>query len=125
MPARADSPGAAQDRADVDRLALARAAPGPLVAPRGQRAEHGHEVARAFGELVVDARRHLAVALAGEQAVGDHAVQARAKLLGGDPGEDALQLDETTRAGGQVAHDEQGPLVPDQVKGARIGAHWS
>src|SRR6201999_1608816 len=59
-------------------------------------------------------------ALAGEETVGDHAVKARAQLLGRDAREDALQLDEATGPGGEVANDEPGPLVTDQVKGARL-----
>ena len=60
--------------------------PAPARAPARERADHGQQLAGALGQLVVDPRRHLAVALAGEQAVGDHPVQARAQLLGGDPG---------------------------------------
>ena len=118
---RLEQPGReAEDRADVDVLARAGRAPRPVVAPAGERAEHGHQLARALGQLVVDARRHLAVALAGEQAVGDHAVEARAQLLGRDPREHALELDEATRARGEVAHDQQRPLVADEVERPRI-----
>ena len=118
---RGEHPGGeAEDRADVDVLARARGAPGPVVAPAGERAEHGHQLARALGQLVVHARRHLAVALAGEQAVGHHAVQARAQLLGRDAGQHALQLDEAARAGGQIADDQQRPLVADEVEGASV-----
>ena len=93
------SPGASRKIAPtLTSSPLARAGPGPVVAPARERAEHRHQLARALGQLVVDARRHLAVALAGEQAVGDHAVQARAQLLGRDPGQHALQLDEAARA---------------------------
>ena len=98
----------------------ARCGPRPVVAPLGERAEHGHQLARALGQLVVDARRYLAVALAREQAVGDHAVEARAQLLGRDAGQHALQLDEATRACGEVADDQQRPLVADQIEGPRI-----
>ena len=111
----------AEDRADVDVLARARGAPGPVVAPAGERAEHGHQLARALGQLVVHARRHLAVALARQQAVGDHAVQARAQLLGRDAGQHALELDEAPRAGGEIADDQQRPLVADEVERAGVG----
>ena len=112
---------AAQDRADVDALAGARRAPGPLVAPARERADDRQQVARALGQLVVDPRRDLAVALAGQEAVGDHAVQPRAQLLGGDPRQDPLQLDEAAGAAGEVADDEQGPLVTHEIEGARVG----
>ena len=62
----------------------ARRAPRPVIAPARERAEHGDQLARALGQLVVHARRHLAVALARQQAVGHHPVQPRAQLLGGD-----------------------------------------
>ena len=110
----------AEDRADVDVLALARRAPGPVVAPARERAEHGHQLARALGQLVVHARRHLAVALARQQAVGDHPVQPRAQLLGRDAGQHALQLDEPARAGGEVADDEQRPLVAHEIERAGV-----
>ena len=109
-----------EDRADVDVLALARPAPGPVVAPARERAEHRHELARALGQLVVHARRHLAVALARQQAVGDHAVQPRAQLLGGDAGQHALQLDEAPRAGGEVTDDQERPLVAHEIEGAGV-----
>ena len=112
--------GGAQDRADVDRLAGTRRAPRPGVAPRGERADDREDVAGALGQLVVDARRHLAVPLAGQQAVGDHAVQPRAQLLGRDAGQHALELDEPARAGGEVADDEQRPLVPDEIERASV-----
>ena len=99
----------------------ARRGPRPVVAPLRERAEHRHQVARALGQLVVDARRHLAVALTREQAVGDHPVQARAQLLRGDAGQHALQLDEAPRAGGEVADDQQRPLVADKIERACIG----
>ena len=54
---RGEARGAAQDGADIDRLARARRAPGPAVAPAGQRADHGQQVAGALGQLVVHARR--------------------------------------------------------------------
>jgi hypothetical protein len=77
---------AAQDRADVDRLARPRRAPRPAVAPARQRADDREQIPRTLGELVVDARRHFAVALAGQQAVSDHAIKARSQLLRGDAG---------------------------------------
>ena len=117
---RGEARSAAQDRADVDRLAGARRAPGPAVAPARQGADDGQQVTGALGQLVVHARGHLAVALAREQPVGHHPVQPRAQLLGRDAREHALQLDETPRAAGQIAHDEQGPLVAHQVERPRV-----
>ena len=111
---------AAEDRADVDRLAGARRAPRPAVAPARERADDGQQVTGALGQLVVHARRHLAVALAGEQAVGDHAVQARAQLLGRDAGQHALQLDEPAGPGGKVADDQERPLVADEIERACV-----
>ena len=110
----------AEDRADVDVLAGTRRAPRPVVAPARERAEHRHQLARALGQLVVDARRHLAVALARQQAVGDHAVQPRAQLLGRDAGQHPLQLDEPARAGGEVTDDQQRPLVAHEVERAGV-----
>jgi hypothetical protein len=98
-----------------------RAAPRPAEPHVARARDDRQHLAGALGQLVVDARRHLAVALAGQQPVGDHAVQARAELLGGDAGQDALQLDEPPRAAGEVADDEQRPLVPDEVQGTRVG----
>src|SRR3712207_9026977 len=57
-----------EDGADVDVLPGARGGPGPVVAPAGERAEHRHQLARALGQLVVHAGRHLAVALTGERS---------------------------------------------------------
>ncbi len=88
---------------------------------RGERADDRQQPAGALGQLVVDARRHLAVALSGQQPIGDHAVQARAQLLGRDPGQHALQLDEASRAGDEVADDQEGPLVPHEVQRPRVG----
>ena len=112
--------GEAEDGADVDVLARARRGPRPVIAPAGERADDRHQLARALGELVVDPRRHLAVALAGEQAVGHHPVQPRAELLGRDPGQDALEFDEPPRPGGEVADDQQRPLVAHQIERARV-----
>jgi hypothetical protein len=112
--------GEAEDRAHVDVLARPRRAPRPVIAPAGERAQHRDELARALGQLVVHARRHLAVALAREQAVGHHAVQPRAQLLGGDAGQDALELDEPARSGGKIADDEERPLVAHEVQGPGV-----
>ncbi len=93
-----------------------RRAPCPLVAPPGQLAEDRHQLARPRRELVVHARRNLAVALAGEHAVGDHPVQPRAELLGRDPGKDPLELDEPAWTGGEIADDQKRPFVADKVE---------
>ena len=95
-------------------------APGPLVAPAGELADDGQKVLGALGQLVVDPRRDLAVALAGQQSVGNHAIQPRAQLFGGDPGQDPLQLDEPARAACQVADDKQRPLVTHEIQGPCI-----
>src|SRR5512132_135072 len=117
-----DEPGSvAQDGADVDGLARPWWAPGPAVPPARQRADDRQQVAGALGQLIVHARRHLAVALTREQAVGDHPIEPRAQLLRRDAGQHALQLDEATRAAGEVPDDEQRPLVTHQVERARIG----
>jgi hypothetical protein len=108
--------GQAEDRADVDLLALARRAPRPVIAPARERAEDGHELTRALCQLIVDARRDLAVPLACQQTVGDHPVQSRAQLLGGDAGEHPLELHEPSRTGREVTDDQQCPLVSDEVK---------
>ncbi len=113
--------GEPEDRAEVDRLRRARRAPRPLVAPAGELAEDRHQLARALGQLVVHPGRNLAVALTGEHAVGDHAVESRAQLLGRDAREHPLQLDEPSRSGGQVANDEQRPFVADQVERPSVG----
>lgn len=110
-----------EDGTDVDRLGATRLGPRPFVAPARKRAEDRDEVAGPVGQLVVDARRHLAVPLAGQQSVGDHAVQARAQLLRRDAGQRALQLDETARPADEVAHDQQRPLVADEIQCARVG----
>ena len=110
-----------EDRSDVDRLIGAGWAPGPLVAPARKLAEDRHQRAGTFGQLVVDARRYLAIALPGEHPVGDHAVQPRAQLLGGDSGQHTLELDEPARAGREITDDQEGPLVSDKVERARIG----
>ena len=109
-----------EDGTDVDRLVATRLGPRPLVAPARERAEDRDEVAGPFRQLVVDARRHLAVALAGQQAVGDHAVQARTQLLRRDARQRALELDEPARTADEVAHDQQRPLVADEIQGARV-----
>ena len=88
---------------------------------RGERADDGHQAARPLGELVVHARRDLAVALAGQQPVGDHAVQPGAQLLGRDAGQHALELDEPAGAGDEIADDQQGPLVSHQVQRPCVG----
>ena len=75
----------------------------------------------AFGELVVDTWRDLAVPLAREHPVGDHPVQARAQLLGRDPGQYPLELDEPARTGGKVADDQQRPLVADEIERPSVG----
>ena len=98
----------------------ARRAPRPVIAPAGERADDRHQLTRALCQLIVDPRRHLAVALACEQAVRDHPVQPRTQLFGRDPGEHALELDEPPRAGREVADDQQRPLVADEVEGARV-----
>jgi hypothetical protein len=41
-------------------------------------------------------------------------------LLGRDPGQDALELDEATGAGGEIADDQQRPLVTDEVEGPGV-----
>ena len=115
------SPGARRNTAPTLMSSPGRGrAPGPVVAPARERADHRHQLTRALGQLVVDPRRHLAVALAGQQAVGHHPVQSRAQLLGRDPGQDALELDEAPRAGGEVADDQQRPLVADEVERAGV-----
>ena len=110
----------AQDRADVDRTRPDAAGTTPSVAPARERADDGQQVTRPLGELVVHARRHLAVALAGQQAVGNHAVEPRAQLLGRDPGQHPLQLDEAAGTSDQVADDQQRPLVANQIERARV-----
>ena len=95
-------------------------APGPLVAPARERAEHRHQLACALGQLVVDAGRDLAVALAGQHAVGDHPIQPRAQLLGGDSRQHALQLDEPARTGGKVTDDQERPFIPHEIEGTGI-----
>ena len=110
----------AEDRADVDVLPGARRAPGPVIAPARERAEDGDQLARTLGQLVVHARRHLAVALARQQSVGHHPVQPRAQLLRGDARQDPLKLDEPARPGGEIADDEQRPLVTYEIQSTRI-----
>src|SRR5437868_7076172 len=95
------------------REALEQRIDQPLVAAAREPGEHGQQLAGALGELVVDARRNLAVALAREEAVGDHAVEPRAELLGRDARKDPLELDEPPGAGREVADDQQRPLVAD------------
>src|SRR4051794_33725577 len=92
----------AEHGADIDVLARARRAPGPVVAPAGELADHRHQLARALGQLIVHPRRHLAVPLTGEQPVGDHPVQPRPQLLGGDAWEHPLELDEAAGPGRKV-----------------------
>src|SRR6185312_5804937 len=53
-------------------------------------------------------------------AVRDHAVEARAELLGRDAREHPLELDEATRARGEVTNDQQRPFVADEVERPRI-----
>src|SRR4051794_3670506 len=112
--------GGAEDRTHVDGLALARRAPGPVVAPARERADDGGELAGSFGEAVLDARRDLAEALAREQAVGDHAVQARTQLFGRDTGQHLLELHESPWAGEKISDDQQRPLVAHEIKRAGV-----
>jgi hypothetical protein len=109
-----------EDGADVDPFALARRAPGVAVAPPRELPDDRHQPLRALGQLVVDARGHLAVALPREQAVGHHAVEPRAQLLGRDARQCALDLDEATRPGRKIAHDQERPLVTDEIEGAAV-----
>ncbi len=110
----------AEDRADVDVLSRPRRGPRPVVAPPRQSAEHGDQLTRPLGQFVVHARRYLAVALAGEQAVGHHAVQPRAQLFRRDARKHALQLDEPARASGKITDDEQRPLVAHEIERAGV-----
>src|SRR5207302_723184 len=88
--------------------------------PPGELTEHGHKLACTLGQLVVDPRWHLAVALAGQHPVSDHPVQAGAELLGRDTRQYALQLDEPAGARSQIADDQQRPLVADEVERSRV-----
>lgn len=110
-----------EDGADVDRLAAPRLGPRPLVAPAGECGENGDQVTSALGQLVVHARRDLAVPLTREQAVGDHAIETRPQLLGRDAWQGALQLDEPPRTADEITDDQQRPLVADEIKCPGIG----
>src|SRR5919202_456573 len=87
-------------------------------APGGERVDGRAERAAAVGQLVLDARRALAVGAAFDEAFALQALQA----LGQDVGRDLLgrieKLAETALAGQQVADHQQRPAIADHVEGA-------
>ena len=91
---------------------------------RGERADDGQQAAGPLGELVVHARRDLAVPLAGEQAVGDHAVQPGAELLGRDAG--STRCSSTNRRGPATRSRmiRRVHLSPTRSSARASGAHW-
>ena len=116
-----DTPSPAESvTADVDSLVGPRCGPGPLIAPPREFAENRHQLAGALGELVVDARRDLAIALTGEHSIGDHAVEPGTQLFSGDAGQDTLQLDKPAGAGGEIADDQQSPFVAHEIEGTGV-----
>jgi hypothetical protein len=94
---------------------------GPLVAPGAQGLQHDAEFAAGFGELVLVARRVLAVAAALDDARGFEGTQAGREAVAGRAGV-ARDHVEALVPESDLAHGEQRPLLSDQVQGRRHGA---
>ena len=109
-----------EDGADVNTLRRAGHSPRPLVAPASKLAEDRHELLGSFGELVIHARRNLAVALAG-RACRRRPCGSGANAIARSKSQEGCAA--ARRSGGarrKVADDEQGPLVTDQIEGPGI-----
>ena len=89
-----------------------------LSAPGRHLAEDGEEVGAFGGEGVFGAGRDFGEAAAGDDAVGFEVVEALAEGAGIDVANRAFEFAEAFRAGEQVAQDQGGPFIADDLHGA-------
>lgn len=87
-------------------------------APSGHLAEDGLEVGAFGGEGVFGAGRDFGVAAAGDDAVLLEVVETLGEGAGVDAADGALEFAEAFGTAEQVAQDERGPFVADDLHGA-------
>jgi hypothetical protein len=93
-----------------------------LHAPLGE-LDHGRlEAGRLLGQLVDGARRGRIEATATDQPGPLELLQALAQEVRRDAVQTLLEIGEALGREEQLAHDEHGPAVPDDVEGAGEGA---
>jgi hypothetical protein len=94
-----------------------------LGAPSGHLAEDGLEVLAFGGEGVFGAGWDFGVAVAGDDAVFFEVVEALGEGAGVDGADGFFKFAEAFRAAEQVAQDERGPFVTDNLHGAGDAAN--
>src|SRR5688500_3475680 len=93
----------------------------PCLAIGAHVVDQRHERLALVGERVLDARRHLGVRVAFDDAVLLEAAKTKRERSRADSGERPLELAEPLGATREVANDEKGPLAGDDLGGATDG----
>ena len=81
--------------------------------------DDGEQRVTLLGQGVFDPRRHLGEALAFDDVRLFQPLQTLGERLRTDAGEGSLEFAEAAVAAGQITDDERGPLIADELRGAR------
>jgi hypothetical protein len=87
--------------------------------PDGKGAHHNSQLTATLREEVLGAGRMLGVEATGHDAVLLQSLQPGGEHVGCDAGKGLLKIPETAWASEEIAHDEQGPALTQQLHGLR------
>ena len=89
-----------------------------LETPRGKRADGATKIAAFVGQTVLESPRVLAVGGAGDEALTFEAFESVGEDVGGDVLGGGEELRIASFSAQEVAHQQEGPSIADDVEGA-------